>query len=110
MLLARADPQAEPPMSAQNGHRRRGSKSRRAFVGKTSDATLVSVGDALGERAVEQLLLLLLLRPDHRGHTVTRTCSISFKGEGHCHQRCPPLLFLRRSVVEGASSRNGAQW
>ena len=35
---------------------------------------------------------------------------ISFKGEGHCHQRCPPLLFLRRSVVEGASSRNGAQW
>ena len=29
---------------------------------------------------------------------------------GHCHQRSPPLLFLRRSVVEGASSRNGAQW
>ena len=27
-----------------------------------------------------------------------------------CQQRSPPLRFLRRSVVEGASSRNGAQW
>ena len=43
--------------------------AKRAPFGLTEQR--VSVGDALGERAVEQLLLLLLLRPDHRGHTVT---------------------------------------
>ena len=40
----------------------------------------MSVGDALGERAVEQLLLLLLLRPDHRGHTVTHPFQVHVNG------------------------------
>ena len=53
--------------------------AKRAPFGLTGQR--VSVGDALGERAVEQLLLLLLLRPDHRGHTVTHPFQVHVNEE-----------------------------